>query len=280
MMEALQSNTTLINFDLELQLSPPCLDLVSTMLCHNTHLQDLRIHLHASVLQHPQRIQNFFITLERKNNSLKSFTNYGLLGLRTSSSSNNNNNHDNAALNHAEFQMLEKNVSLEKFTFFNQDTSTRQRREMYLRLNRLGRRRVLHTNHNNNINNTIQHHEEKEVVVTTRSDWVDQLIQHSNDIDGLLYYLLANPSLCRIDNDTTATTSKNNNDNNNLSSSLEDTHSSDYAIHHKNPKKCRGRYNHDNNDDENENNDKSVEDHPNETKRKRHGSISHSQVLS
>jgi hypothetical protein len=173
MMQALETNDTLKNLDIDLRIYPNDLDNVSKMLERNHNLLDLRLHVHHSIRDHPEIIHRFFKAL-KVNNKLKKLVNYGLLG-------NQPNTHD---LIDAEFDMLERNLNLESFAFFNEDSQTRQKREIFLRLNKKGRQLV--------------HNDNREKV--QKSVWVTQLAKHTNDLDCLFYYLSSNPFLCSPEN--------------------------------------------------------------------------------
>ena len=173
-MEALETNTTLKNFDMDLRISPQELDRVSSMLERNRNLQDLRLSVHPSIREHPDITLRFLNTF-KVNDTLKRFVNYGMLG----------NMPKTTDLITAEFDMLESNLCLESFAFFNEDTQSREKRQIYLRLNEKGRRFV--------------HHDKREQV--PKAVWINQLAKHNTDLDCLFYYLLSNPSLCSLDGD-------------------------------------------------------------------------------
>jgi hypothetical protein len=173
-MEALETNATLKYFDMDLRISPQELDRVSTMLERNRTLQDLRLYVHPSIREHPD-ISLRFLNAFKVNDTLEKFANYGMFG----------NIPKTTDLVTAEFDMLESNLSLESFAFFNEDTHSREKRSIYLRLNEKGRRLV--------------HHNEREQV--PKAVWINQLDKHKTDLDCLFYYLLSNPSLCSVCSD-------------------------------------------------------------------------------
>ena len=84
------------------------------------------------------------------------------------------------------FEMLECNLSLESVSLFLFDLHNYcvvKEKQMFLRLNKRGRKSV----HHPSIRETV-----------SKSDLVTQLSKHSiDDLDGLYYYISNNPSICR-----------------------------------------------------------------------------------
>jgi hypothetical protein len=173
LMETLQTNITLRYLDIDLRMSPECVDRVSTMLERNKHVRDLRLHLHPRTKERPEILLRFLRALKTTNKTLTKFVNYGLFGLTS----------PNHHLIEMELDMLNSNLFLESFSLLNEDAAIRQQREFFLRLNQNGRKLVQHG--------------EREMV--PRSVWVDRLVKHSEDLSGLFYYISTNPLLCHLD---------------------------------------------------------------------------------
>ena len=85
-------------------------------------------------------------------------------------------------------EMLQSNVSLEEFIFYPLDhegnNDVALKKELYLRLNYRGRKFV-------------QCRDMSKSAVP-KGAWVDQLSKHMDDLDGLFYYISANPPLCQV----------------------------------------------------------------------------------
>jgi hypothetical protein len=174
------SNSHLQRLDIDLRVSPSGLENVAAMLSVNHSLKDLRLHIHASIQEHPQVTTHFLDVLKATNQGLHKFANYGLLSYTPTSD-----------LIQAEFEMLEANLVLESFAMFNEEQETRTKREMFLRLNEMGRKNV---------------HTQRESVA--RATWISQLAKHSDDLDCLFYYLGSNPSLCQLEETRELTTNE------------------------------------------------------------------------
>ena len=77
--------------------------------------------------------------------------------------------------------MLEQNYQLERVVVSSADQSIKQKAEYYMRLNEVGRGKLLRSNGN-----------------ATREAWVDILAACTNDLDCLYYFVKTNPAICQF----------------------------------------------------------------------------------
>ena len=200
-MSALQSNSVLKALDMDFRISFADFKHVAQMLKCNRALNRLCLRLSGPIRDmkddYPdlnphlmESIELFFQALmTNTNNALKSFVQYNIDELPF-----------RLALSHRSYarradhlvclglDMLHFNMSLEYFEFFPFDGSNvdvSMKKAMFLRLNNRGRRSVLHRDISESV---------------PKSRWVEQLSKHSmDDLDGLYYYISANPLICKLD---------------------------------------------------------------------------------
>lgn len=79
-------------------------------------------------------------------------------------------------------EMLEKNYELERVVVSSPDASIKQKAEYYMRLNEVGRGKILRDGN------------------ATREQWVEVLIACHADLDCLFYFLKTNPAICQFVN--------------------------------------------------------------------------------
>ena len=80
--------------------------------------------------------------------------------------------------------MLERNYQLERVVVSSADQSIKQKTEYYMRLNEVGRGKILQNGN------------------ATREQWVEILIACADDLDCLLYFVKTNPAICQFANAT------------------------------------------------------------------------------
>ena len=80
--------------------------------------------------------------------------------------------------------MLEQNYQLERVVVSSADQSIKQKTEYYMRLNEVGRGKILQNGN------------------ATREQWVEILIACADDLDCLLYFVKTNPAICQFANAT------------------------------------------------------------------------------
>eukprot|EP00536_Pseudo-nitzschia_multiseries_P003388 jgi/Psemu1/284390/fgenesh1_pg.52_\ len=246
LMLALQSNKVLKVLDIDFLISFLDFREVATMLQHNTTLTDLSLRLDPSTAVasalvsdlrgggsnssadfccgfHPHfhgSIRRFFEALKTNtDSSLRTFTQYNFedrafLFSRPNQGTNKEYAKLARELVEIGFEMLEGNLTLERFSFFltdpenPEDLYPREKKELFLRLNERGRK-------------SVQHRGVRERV--SRASFVEQLARHSmDDLDGVYYYICANPSICKTSLEATdrfasESTNNNNNDDNETS---------------------------------------------------------------
>ena len=219
-MAALQSNTVLQKLDIDFHISALDFRDVAIMLQHNTTLTELNLRLETSPgaiqdtgnenLHFFESIRLFFEALKTNTNSaLKSFSQYNADNRElqsalcahidkslTTSSSKMTHTKGAQTLVEIGIEMLQYNLSLEHFSFFifdHKNPMLTKKKQMFLRLNKRGRKLVQHPNI---------------IETVTKCSWVNQLSKHCmDDLDGLYYYVSTNPSICKsIENDSADST--------------------------------------------------------------------------
>jgi hypothetical protein len=216
-MAALQSNNVLKTLDIDFHVSFSEFRDVASMLKHNKTLTKLCLRLETlpgtihgvnDGINHIQddnshfveSIQLFFEALKTNTkSSLKEFSQYNIDSreFRLAASANRDAHSSTSvqsmtgtkrvpSLIEIGLDMLRYNLSLEHFSFFlfdPNDPNLTKKKELFLRLNKRGRR-------------SVQHRDIRETL--PKSSLVDQLSKHSmDDLDGLYYYISANPFICR-----------------------------------------------------------------------------------
>jgi len=230
-MAALESNFVLKTLDMDFRLSFADFKHVAIMLKHNRTLTHLCLRLDTTqgtlrdakdgtgyVVDHDphfeESIELFFDALKTNTSSaLKSFSQYQLNDEKLQTAVSDVRVKPRVAnsapdITYAErakilvdlgLDMLHCNLSLEFFSFFlfyPNNSDPVKKKQMFLRLNERGRRLVRHRDISESV---------------PKSTWVDQLSKHSmDDLDGLYYYISANPSICKLEHegDTTRYTLK------------------------------------------------------------------------
>ena len=121
--------------------------------------------------------------LQNRQTSLKRFQNYNQTLVQVSTQTQQ-----------LQLSMLEQNYTLSLFQLFrcDDDEVNHPRGDMYLRLNQHGRGLLLDERH----------------YPSTRTCWIDIMARHCHDLDCLYYYLCINPSLCKMEDGTTAVDDK------------------------------------------------------------------------
>lgn len=139
---------------------------LSNMLSLNTRLKSLEVHLRSQSEDDEAGIIEISRALVRS----KTLTKFELHG-----STNDSGSRD---VRKAYLQMLQRNYSLTASTLLFHRTFLLPDSQYYAKINSVGRGRLL-----GNIN-------------ASRDEWVNILVDVKNDLDGLYYFLRAQPSLC------------------------------------------------------------------------------------
>ena len=167
MSEALEENQSLTELSIGCNLESKGTFALANMIRTNRTLESL--HLDLTTLVDGESNHIALAESLGSNDKIKRFSIFGTKGNITAK----------AQLRFA--QMLEHNFSLEELEFQDEDEDASPSIEMYLTLNSLGRRDLLHNQS------------------TTKEDWVSALC-NVHDNEACIFYLLSlNPALCNVD---------------------------------------------------------------------------------
>eukprot|EP00980_Cylindrotheca_fusiformis_P008154 scaffold1727_cov133-Cylindrotheca_fusiformis.AAC.57 len=167
LMNAIQTSSILRSLDVhDIRIRDDQVQLLAAMLTGNTSLEAL--HLSITIGDDVDRLCQFIIDAMNSNESLQDFCNY-----------DNYTIHVGGETDKKQTQMVQRNTTLTSFSLFNDEESPEfRRKQMYLRLNKGGRKQLLKT------------------AMGSKEAWVEALIELHDDLSCLYFVLLLSPSLC------------------------------------------------------------------------------------